>query len=74
MTFEEWWLSLPEDVRRMSSGCCVAASQSAWQAAWQAAQPNVEDLIRTCVPGGSICDPQQVADAIRDYFGVRDGV
>lgn len=39
MTFEEWWLSLPEDVRRMSNGCCVAASQSAWQAAWQAAQP-----------------------------------
>jgi hypothetical protein len=33
-----------------------------------------EDLIRSCVPGGSSCDPQQVADAIRAYFarGVKN--
>lgn len=38
------------------------------------AQLDVEDLIRRTVPGGSICDPQQVADAIRAYFadGVRE--
>lgn len=28
---------------------------------------DVEALIRECVPGGDICDPQQVADAIRSY-------
>ena len=32
---------------------------------------DVERLIRECVPGGSICDPQQVADAIRRYFEAR---
>jgi hypothetical protein len=27
-----------------------------------------EDLILKCVPGGDSCDPQGVADAIREYF------
>lgn len=27
-----------------------------------------EKIIKACLPGGSSCDPQQVADAIRDYF------
>jgi Lar family restriction alleviation protein len=30
--------------------------------------PMPEDLILKCVPGGDCCDPQQVADAIREYF------
>jgi hypothetical protein len=29
---------------------------------------DLEAMLAACVPGGSICDPQQVADAIRDYF------
>jgi hypothetical protein len=29
---------------------------------------DVEAMLKTCVPGGSICDPQQVADSIRAYF------
>lgn len=29
---------------------------------------DVENLIAECVPAGSICDPQQVADSIRRYF------
>lgn len=29
---------------------------------------DVEGLIRTCVPGGQSCDPQGVADAIREWF------
>ncbi len=28
---------------------------------------DVEQLLRECVPGGSVCDPQQIADAIRAY-------
>ena len=29
---------------------------------------DVEKLICKCVPGGDICDPQEVADSIREYF------
>lgn len=29
---------------------------------------DVESMLRDTVPGGSICDPQQVADAIREWF------
>ncbi len=28
---------------------------------------DVEKLIAACVPGGDLCDPQQVADNIRRY-------
>lgn len=31
---------------------------------------NVEAMLAACVPGGSICDPQQVADSIREWFAV----
>jgi hypothetical protein len=34
---------------------------------------DAEALIRECVPGGDICDPQQVADNIREYFGRLSG-
>ena len=27
----------------------------------------MEELIRACVPAGSVCDPQVVADAIREW-------
>jgi len=30
---------------------------------------DVEAMLADCVPGGSICDPQGVADAIREWFG-----
>lgn len=46
--------------------------------AWTDAAPMIETqlrneidpeaIIKACVPGGQICDPQVVADAIRDYF------
>lgn len=29
---------------------------------------DVEAMLRACVPGGSICDPQKVADSIREYY------
>lgn len=29
---------------------------------------DVESLIASCVPGGSVCDPQAVADNIREWF------
>lgn len=32
---------------------------------------HVEQLLRDTVPGGSVCDPQQVADSIRAWFGQR---
>lgn len=38
-----------------------------------AAPADAEALIRECVPGGSICDPQQVADNIREYFSRLSG-
>lgn len=28
---------------------------------------DVEAMLKACVPGGSVCDPQQVADAIREW-------
>lgn len=31
------------------------------------AKSEVEDLIAECIPGGSVCDPQEVADNIRRY-------
>ena len=30
-------------------------------------QIDIEQLIETCIPGGSICDPRQIADNIRAY-------
>ncbi|NDY89772.1 hypothetical protein G3A44_01030 [Ideonella sp. TBM-1] len=37
----------------------------------QAERLDLDHLISECVPGGSICDPQHVADAIRAYFDSR---
>lgn len=31
-------------------------------------QEEVEAMLRECVPGGNNCDPQKVADSIREYF------
>ena len=51
-----------------------------WHASPQAAQPgqlvsvssiDVERMLAECVPGGSSCDPQQVADAIRHYCNAQ---
>ena len=30
-----------------------------------------EKIILECVPGGNVCDPQTVADNIRDFFKNR---
>lgn len=27
-----------------------------------------EEICKACIPGGQSCDPQQVADAIREFF------
>ena len=27
----------------------------------------IERMIETCIPGGSVCDPRDIADAIRSY-------
>ncbi|WP_254228643.1 hypothetical protein [Burkholderia cenocepacia] len=32
------------------------------------ARIDVEALLRACVPGGDICDPQRIADSIREWF------
>lgn len=32
------------------------------------APTDVEQMLHDCVPGGSICDPQAVADSIREWF------
>lgn len=39
-------------------------------AAAPAATPafDVEQMLRDCVPGGDVCDPQQVADSLREWF------
>lgn len=39
----------------------------AWRA-WLLRQIDVEELILSCVPSGRPCDPEMVADAIREYF------
>lgn len=28
----------------------------------------VESMLKACIPGGSSCDPQEIADAIRQWF------
>ena len=33
---------------------------------------DVEALLEACVPGGSICDPQSVADSIRAWFAAQE--
>ena len=53
-------------------GIGLAAWRSAQQAQADAGVGTaVEDMIAACVPGGSICDPQVVADAIRGYFSAQ---
>jgi hypothetical protein len=37
------------------------------------ARNEVAQMIEDCVPGGSLCDPQQVADALREWARVRYG-
>jgi hypothetical protein len=43
----------------------IASPQPPAQAA---AALDVESMLRACVPGGDICDPQRIADAIREWF------
>jgi hypothetical protein len=31
-------------------------------------EKGLDDFITACVPGGDSCDPQTIADAIREYF------
>ena len=42
--------------------------------AWLLDDPEVaETIIRDCIPGGQICDPQEIADNIRTWFKSSDG-
>ncbi len=34
----------------------------------QPTQIDIEAMLTECVPGGSLCDPQQIADSIREWF------
>lgn len=34
---------------------------------------DIEYMLAVCVPGGSSCDPQAVADRIRDYWRANGG-
>ena len=54
----------PQGLTRFARAAILAAPR-------QPATFDAEALIRACVPGGSICDPQQVADAIRAYAAPR---
>lgn len=29
---------------------------------------DLEAMLRDCIPGGTVCDPQKIADGIREYF------
>ncbi|SOZ17271.1 conserved hypothetical protein [Cupriavidus taiwanensis] len=52
----------------------LARNRDAWRAR---AEPlfDVEDLIRACVPDAAFCDPNTVADAIREWFdSFHDGI
>lgn len=31
----------------------------------------LEDMLADCIPGGSVCDPQQIADRIREWFAEK---
>ena len=62
----------------------IRQQQAAIQAAWQAGLDegriqaraqhplDIEAMLRECVPGGSIVDPQVVADSIRSYFDGKE--
>ncbi len=34
----------------------------------------MEHMLAECVPGGSSCDPQRVADAIHEWFATHDAL
>ncbi|WP_394475052.1 hypothetical protein [Ralstonia mannitolilytica] len=34
----------------------------------QLSEEKLEAMLKTCVPGGSLCDPQAIADDIREWF------
>ena len=34
---------------------------------------DIEYMLAVCVPGGSSCDPQAVADSIREYWAKKGG-
>ncbi|MBR8435702.1 hypothetical protein KDW37_33625 [Burkholderia cenocepacia] len=49
---------------------CPECSQyeSECECAPASAPIDVDAMLRACVPGGDICDPQRIADAIREWF------
>lgn len=67
-----------DDVHEATHSACAAQPQfyetrivydAAPQPPAQAdARIDVEALLRACVPGGDICDPQRIADSIREWF------
>ncbi|MBR7942321.1 hypothetical protein [Burkholderia cenocepacia] len=61
-----------EYMQRTGGNSPDAIYEAAFAAAPQPAQADaridVEAMLRACVPGGDICDPQRIADSIREWF------
>lgn len=61
-----------EYMQRTGGNSPDAIYEAGFAAAPQPAQADaridVEALLRACVPGGDICDPQRIADSIREWF------
>lgn len=64
----------PHDVRRALQEMLKGYPDYLTHAAGDALHAHIEQLILRCIPGGSICDPQQVADALRGWAYTQDVV
>ena len=63
-----------QDARRAVKAYDRRYPRAAPHIATQLVSVDAQELIEACVPGGSICDPQNVADAIREYMRSNDQV
>jgi len=57
-----------QDARREAKAYDKLYPRAAPHIATQLVPIDAQELIESCVPCGSICDPQNVADAIREYM------
>lgn len=69
----EAWNNLPPEIRQNPRSPELDALYAAIRACDDAQPPHfdVEQMLRDTVPGGSSCDPQQIADGIRAWFAAR---
>lgn len=68
---ERWPDFNPERHPKKPDEYLKAPEHCAWQgyqAALRQAAPDIEQMLRDCVPGGSIVDPQLVCDNIREWW------